>query len=167
MEVKKRKVEFAPYKHINNKHVVIMWDYKPIKHNNAKGVEIETPLATWQEHVFNYVPTMEDIQNVILNYYNEKTFEKITSGMMWNGMNIWLSTENQFNYKVIYDLAQQTNGANLPITLKFGTCNNPVYYQFIDIDTLTDFYTKTVEHVQSTLREGWQIKDSIDWKEFQ
>ena len=30
-------------------------------------------------------------------------------------MNIWLSSENQFNYKVAYDLALQTNGANLPI----------------------------------------------------
>ena len=40
--------------------------------------------------------------------------------MIWNNKRIWLSSENQFNYKVAYDLALQTNGANLPIIFKFG-----------------------------------------------
>jgi hypothetical protein len=40
-------------------------------------------------------------------------------------MPVWLSTENQFNYKAAFDLATQTGGKSLPVTFKFGSTNNP------------------------------------------
>ena len=40
-------------------------------------------------------------------------------------MPVWLSSENQFNYKAAYDLAVQTGGATLPVTFKFGTDEVP------------------------------------------
>lgn len=166
MEVKKRKTEFKPYKKVNNEYVTIMWDYKPIKKTNAMGVEIETPLAIWQEYTFNYKPTLSEIKNIIINYYNKKINEKILSGMIWNNMNIWLSSENQFNYKVAYDLALQTNGANLPIVFKFGDNETPVYHEFKTLQELSEFYMSSVMHIQNTLQEGWELKDSIDWKKY-
>lgn len=166
MEVKKRKTEFKPYKKVNNEYVTIMWDYKPIKKTNAMGVEIETPLAIWQEYTFNYNPTLSEIKNIIINYYNKKIDEKILSGMIWNNMNIWLSSENQFNYKIAYDLALQTNGANLPIVFKFGDNETPVYHEFKTLQELSDFYMSSVMHIQNTLQEGWELKDSIDWQKY-
>jgi hypothetical protein len=70
-------------------------------------------------------------------------------------MQVWLSTENQFNYKAAYDLAVQTQGATLPVMFKFGTTDKPVYYTFEDMETFTDFYTKAIHYVNTNLSEGW------------
>ena len=79
-------------------------------------------------------------------------------------MPIWLSSENQFNYKTAYDLAVQTNGASLPIKFKFGTDESPVYYTFESLEDFSDFYMSAVAHVNTVLNEGWEKKDSIDWE---
>ncbi len=78
-------------------------------------------------------------------------------------MPVWLSSENQFNYKAAFDLATQTAGANLPVRFKFGTDDEPQYYIFSNLEDLTDFYTKALKYVDSILNEGWEEKDSIDW----
>ena len=41
---------------------------------------------------------------------NDERDEKIVSGFVWRDMQVWLSSENQFNYKAAYDLAVQTKG---------------------------------------------------------
>ena len=81
-------------------------------------------------------------------------------------MPVWLSTENQFNYKAAYDLAVQTKGKSLPITFKFGSSSNPQYYTFNSLEELTDFYTKVINHVNECLKEGWKKKDSINWEDY-
>lgn len=163
MKVKKRKTEYKPYKTINNEYVTIMWDYKPVTKTNAMGVEVETPVAIWQEYTFNYIPNLNEIKKVILDYYNSIIQEKIISGMVWKNMKVWLSYENQLNYKTIYDLALQTSSSNLPIKIKFGSHETPEYYEFNDIEELKNFYMSCVAHIQKTLNDGWILKDSINW----
>jgi hypothetical protein len=163
MEVKNKKKYFKPYNKVNDKHVTIMWDYKPIFKANAKGEEIESPLATWQEHTFNHIPTLSEIKEVITSYYNKLIDQSILSGLVWNGMKVWLSNENQFNYKVAYDLAVQTNGATLPIIFKFGDNDETVYYEFKTLEDLSNFYITSINYVQTVLKEGWNKKDEINW----
>lgn len=163
MEVKNKKKYFKPYNKVNDKHVTIMWDYKPIFKSNAKGEEIESPLATWQEHTFNHIPTLSEIKEVITSYYNKLIDQSILSGLVWNGMKVWLSSENQFNYKVAYDLAVQTNGATLPIVFKFGDDEETVYYEFKTLEDLSNFYITSINYVQTVLKEGWNKKDEINW----
>lgn len=163
MEVKNKKKYFKPYNKVNDKHVTIMWDYKPIFKANAKGEEIESPLATWQEHTFNHIPTLSEIKEVITNYYNKLIDQSILSGLVWNGMKVWLSSENQFNYKVAYDLAVQTNGATLPIIFKFGDNDETIYYEFKTLEDLSNFYITSINYVQTVLKEGWNKKDEINW----
>lgn len=93
---------------------------------------------------------------------NSETDKRILTGFVWRDHNIWLSTENQFNYKAAYDIAVQTKGKNLPVTFKFGTEDYADYFQFEDMDTLEDFYTSAISYVQNTLAEGWKIKDAIE-----
>lgn len=114
----------------------------------------------------SYKPTLEEIRDIIIETYNKDIDDAILSGFTWNGFKIWLSSENQFNYKTAYDLAVQTNGATLPVTFKFGTSESPEYYEFDSLSTLSDFYTKAVNHVISTLSEGWKLKDSINLAEY-
>lgn len=96
------------------------------------------------------------------SYVNALTDEKILSGFVWKDMPVWLSTENQFNFKAAYDLAVQTQGVNLPVTFKLGENDgNPVYYTFADMDDLMDFYISAIMFIQTCLAEGWQQKDSF------
>ena len=110
---------------------------------------------------------MDMIKKEILAHYNKKIDDRILSGMTWRDYSIWLSTENQFNYKAAYDVAVQTNGKNLPIVFKFGNNDESVYYEFKDMETITDFYFSSLEFIQKTLKEGWKEKDSIDWSLYQ
>lgn len=117
----------------------------------------------YMEKEFNYKPSVDEIKELVLTWHNNEIDTKIISGFTWKDMPIWLSAENQFNYKAAFDLAIQTNGQNLPITFKFGTTENPIYYTFTDLGDIQDFYTSSVSYINSTLAEGWQTKDSIDF----
>ena len=68
-----------------------------------------------------------DIKNAILDAINKDVDQKILSGFTWKDMPVWLSTENQFNYKAAYDLAVMAQGKTLPVVFKFGTVDTPVY----------------------------------------
>ena len=77
--------------------------------------------VSFMEAEVSHKPSLKEVKNIVLNGYNQIIDEKILSGFVWKGMSVWLSSENQFNYKAAYDLAIQTEGANLPIKFKFGT----------------------------------------------
>ena len=114
-------------------------------------------------YTFKEKPTLAQVKEVIIAQINADIDRKILSGFVWRGMSVWLSTENQFNYKAAYDLAVQTSGAKLPVRFKFGTDEEPRYHTFSDLQEFTDFYTKAMAYVDATLNEGWEEKDSIDW----
>lgn len=116
--------------------------------------------------IFSYKPTIEEIKDIIISQINKNIDEKILSGLVWKNMPIWLSSENQFNYKAAYDLAIQTNGATLPVTFKFGVDDTPIYHTFESLDEFQDFYTTSLAYVQQTLLDGWSEKDNIDWNIF-
>ena len=136
----------------------VRWDFQPYYNENGKQEGV-----TYCEHEFKFKPTLDHIKEVVLAGYNEIINKEIINGFVWNGMKVWLSNENQFNYKSAYDLAIHTNGEYLPVMFKFGTDEEPIYYTFNDIETLNDFYTKAITHITAVLNEGWELKDNIDW----
>lgn len=117
-------------------------------------------------HTFNHCPTLDEVKDIVLSQMNADIDEKILCGFVWRDMPVWLSSENQFNYKAAYDLAVQTDGATLPVRFKFGINDTPIYHTFNDLSELTDFYTKALAHVNETLNEGWTAKDNINWEKF-
>lgn len=119
--------------------------------------------CSWVEEDFNHKPSTGEIKETITGWYNGKTEEEILTGFEWNGHLVWLSMENQLNYKVAYDLAVQTDGQNLPVTFKFGTDEEPYYQTFDTLEELRDFYVQMIGHIQDALSEGWNGKDAIDW----
>lgn len=124
-------------------------------------------VGKWVETTLNYNPTLSQIKELVLDYYNKQIDKKILEGFKWNGYDVWLSSENQFNYKAAYDLAVQTQGNTLPVTFKFGDNLNPQYHTFETLEEFTDFYTKAIKFINDTLAEGWQKKDSIDWSVYE
>ena len=118
--------------------------------------------AVYMEEEFLHKPTPDEIRSTIVGWYNQQTDEAILSGFEYEGCMVWLSSENQFNYKAAHDLAVQTNGATLPVTFKLGTDDQPVYKVFDKVEDLTEFYTEAMLYIQSVLADGWKKKDMLD-----
>jgi len=114
---------------------------------------------------FNNIPTKHELKEIIEAHVNSLTDERILSGYVWRNNPVWLSSENQFNFKAAYDLAYQTNGASLPAKYKLGedAQGNPIYYDFIDLATFQDFYFGCVGWIQRCINDGWDEKDSVDY----
>lgn len=124
--------------------------------------EKEDGNASYMEHEFNHKPTDGEIRSTVMAWYNTQTDTEILSGFSYGDVPVWLSGENQFNYKSAYDLAVQTGGDTLPVTFKFGTDTQPHYHTFETLEELTDFYTKAMCHIQNALTDGWEKKDAFD-----
>lgn len=125
--------------------------------------EKEDGSSDWYEQDYDHKPTLEEIRDTIVKFHNGQVDAKILSGFSWKDMPVWLSSENQFNYKASFDLAVQTNGQNLPVRFKFGTDKDPKYYDFKTVDELSDFYTSAIKFINDTLQDGWAEKDSVDF----
>ena len=121
----------------------------------------------WRKN-YDHKPTIEELKKDIEALIDSIVDNKILSGFSWNGKPLWLSTENQFNYKAAYDLAIQNNGATLPIKFKFGEDANGkvIYHTFTTLTSFSDFYTKAISFINITLNEGWKEKDNIDYSIF-
>lgn len=124
--------------------------------------ESEDGSTSYMEAEFGHKPDNDEIRQTVIGWINTQTDLTILSGFEWNGKVVWLSSENQFNYKAAHDLALQTSGATLPVTFKFGTDDEPCYHSFETVEELSDFYTKAMLHIQSTLSDGWKKKDAFD-----
>lgn len=117
---------------------------------------------------YDHIPTIEEVKADIEALINAHTDATILTGFSWNGKPVYLSSENQFNFKAAYDLAFQTDGANLPAKFKLGEDaeGNPVYHTFTKTEVLADFVMRTFAYINNALKEGWQEKDSIDYSVF-
>lgn len=69
---------------------------------------------------FDHKPVKEELTKLITDEINARTNRKIIEGLTWNDMPVWLSTENQLNFKSVYDMAVQAAGASLPVEFKLG-----------------------------------------------
>ena len=116
---------------------------------------------------YKYKPEVDELKDEIFELVNEEVDKTILSGYEYDGKMVWLSTENQFNYKAAYDLAVQTGGASLPVTLKLGTLEEPEYVTFEDVETFSAFYIGAIKFIQKVLEEGWNEKDKVDWTKFE
>lgn len=119
------------------------------------------------EHRFYSKPTLEEVKTIITNFINEQTDLKILSGLRYDNQLVWLSAENQANYKAAYDLAVQTQGESLPYKVKLGTEDTPVYKEFSTLQDFKAFYLSVQRHINDTINEGWARKDAIDWSLYQ
>lgn len=136
----------------------VRWDIQPYIKEDG-----EEQGVSFLEAEVLHKPTIKEVKDIILGWENEMIDERILLGFKWNDIPVWLSTENQFNYKAAYDLAVQTGGMNLPIVFKFGTTEEPVYHTFSTVDELSGFYLSAMAYINDVLAAGWEKKDEIDW----
>lgn len=165
INITNKKENYKPIQVVGN-GILISFGYKDTIIKDADGNNVTTGLGTWTEHIFPNRRTVSQIKTFILDELNRRIDHKILSGFKWRDMEVWLSTENQFNYKAAYDLAVQTGGANLPVTFKFGTTDEPVYHTFTTLEEINSFYLSAMKYITDTLAEGWKEKDAIDWNAY-
>ena len=139
---------------------VAYWDFKELEDEQFEYIGEE----------FDYKPSLSEVKRVITQYYNNLCDEEIRSGLEFEGNQVWLSQENQINYKSAFDLNFQNVSAGkpfIPMTFKLGTDEEPVYRNFEDISDMQVFITACFTHIQNTLSKYWEIKDNIDWNKYQ
>lgn len=139
---------------IGNENYLLRWD---VKKNNE--------VYSYEECIIKN-PTINEIKELIINYYNKQCDQEIVQGFYFEGNQVWLTSENTFNYKTSWDLAFQTNGANLPSTFKFGTNEKPIYRVFETVSDLQDFYVQSITYIENVLKKYWLIKDGIEWDKY-
>ena len=104
-----------------------------------------------------YKPTMEEEIEDSVKMINEETDERILNDFVWNGNEFYLSLENQFNFKNLYDLREMKE---YPITIKtktgFTTLN--------DVQEVEEFYLAGVEFIENCLKDGWRRKADAERK---
>ena len=98
-----------------------------------------------------YELTMEEEIERSIKLINEETDNKILNGFVWNGHEFYLSMENQFNFKNLFDLRDTRE---YPITIK--TKNG--FTTLEDIYQLSGFYLSGVKFIENCLKEGWERK---------
>jgi hypothetical protein len=136
---------------------IIIWDVKEIGENEY----------SFMKENFKSKPSLIDIKKVIIDYYNAECDKEILSGLQFENNLVWLTSENQFNYKASWDFALNKDGINLPVVFKLGTDDEPVYRSFNTIEDLDTFMITVMNHIQTTLQKYWTIKDNIDWTKYE
>lgn len=118
---------------------------------------------------YDHKPTKTELKEDITQLIDGITDSKILQGFRWNEVSVYLSTENQMNFKAAFDLNMQTGGLMLPVKFKLGedTEGNAVYHTFENMDDFTDFYTSAVSYINQCLNEGWAEKDSLDMSSYE
>lgn len=85
----------------------VRWDFRPKLDSDGNP----TGVNWYEEEAYGFIPTIEDIQQTITEWYNKQTNERILHGFEWNGRRVLLSDENKFNYKAIIDEAARRETA--------------------------------------------------------
>lgn len=111
--------------------------------------------ATWMEHDFDHRPTADEIRALYVELVNEEVQQQILTGFTWNDKPVWLSTENQLNFR---------SAPTMPVRFKLGEDENgtPVYHTFTSQNSLTAFNKAVADHIASCLNDGWTRKDAFD-----
>lgn len=144
---------------LSDDHYVLSYGFDKDKDSDESGY-------CWRKD-YGHKPTEEELKGDIATHVNKLIDEKILAGFIYEGNIVYLSSENQFNYKAAFDLCMLTDRGNLPVTFKFGQENDPKYRQFSTKEDLKDFYLSAISFVTNTLAEGWAEKDMIYKKDMQ
>jgi len=157
----------------------LLTDFAPVRQDASRTVisfdlqRVDGEHATWHELYFYHKrdgkPTLTQIRAAITADINDRVRQRITSTLSWNQKPVWLSTENQQDWKAAYDRALQTDGANLPLKYKIGEQEDgtPVYHTFTSVNAFGDFWAACLQHIHQCLADGWQMKDEIDWSVYE
>lgn len=154
--------------------IVVGYDYKEIDDSHAEWFEIYFYKAQIAK------PTLEQIKEAIDADIDSQTDEKILNGYQWtilhgedqgNVVKVWLSKENQNNFKAKHDVAKEyPNLVTWPMKYKVSEdaeTKRPIYEYFDNMEELVQFYIGGLNYIETTYNAGWDRKDGIDMEAYE
>ena len=114
----------------------------------------------YEEYIFvptPYKPTVEEEIEQSVETINKETDERILNDFRWRDYEFYLSLENQFNFKNLFDLREIKE---YPITIKTKTG----FAALEDAIEVEEFYLSGVKFVEECLKEGWKRKAEAEEK---
>ena len=137
----------------------VRWDIR-----KSEGLAGSRSYGTnYMERLFDHLPTLQEVRASVEAWIDTETEAAITGDMTWEGCAVDLSAENRQNYTAEFNLAVLTGGENLPVTVRMGTDENPVYRDFTTLTELAAFYEAVRRHVRTRQQAGWLRKAEIDY----
>lgn len=158
---------------MNNKYCGNIADFFPVVEDTSRvvishGLQVAEngEDATWYEVVFykkQGKPTIEQIKKAVIDDINAHTKAKIVGGFVWNGINVWLSEENQHN------ISEAQRLGIVPSKFKLGENEDgtPIYHTFETTEELQEFELAMTQYIKSCLEAGWEEKDGMDWTPYE
>ena len=135
-----------------------------------EGSEEKNSGVTFIETEYPYKPSLVEIVAYVTAVKNRQIDDAIIGGYQWQGIPVWLSTENQFNYLMTLILAKLYEGSDLvkfPIIFKLGTDEEPVMHPFQDLQELESFCFGAFNYIQGVLAQGWKDKAAMDFTPYE
>ncbi len=174
---------------MNNKFNGIKADYAPVREDASRIIisygltKLSKDSYEWME-VYLYKKqqnslTLADVKKAILGDIDAETDAKILCGYQWTVLhgddagktaNVWLSKENQMNYKAKHDAAKDyPTLVTFPMKYKIAETEDSedIYEEFQDIEELAQFFLGAVSYIETCVNEGWTKKRSIDWAPYE
>lgn len=105
-----------------------------------------------------YTPPKRTLESLIMqsnNSINSQTDRKILNDFEYNGNKFYLTMENQFNFKNLYDLRFVRE---YPVMVKTATG----FMQLNNSTEVETFYLTGVKFIETCLEEGWQKKAAAE-----
>lgn len=108
---------------------------------------------------YDHRPTMAEVKTDIEELINEQVQERIRTGMEYETMPVWLSEENQLNFRSV---------PRVPVRFKLGEYSDgkPAYRVFETREELADFNEAIANHIAQCLNAGWDEKDAVDYSAY-
>lgn len=109
---------------------------------------------------YDHRPTREEIQADIEALINEQVAERIREGLVYDNIHVWLSKENQLNFR---------STPTIPVRFKLGNYadGTTAYKIFETREELESFNGVVADHIARCLNEGWDEKDAVDYSVYE
>lgn len=147
-----------------------VWRVRTDIQPDTDGESGEQKGVTFIETEYPYKPSLAEIVAYVTAVMNKQIDASIIGGYTWNGIPVWLSTENQFNYLMTLILAKLYEGTDLvkfPIIFKLGTDEDPVMHPFQNLQELESFCFGAFNYIQGVLAQGWKDKAAFDFTPYE
>lgn len=136
----------------------VRWDYR-------SEVVDEEVIHTCMQEMYPAKPTLAQIKATIYTWFNEVAKDAIMGTFLWRGVQLWLSTENQSNYAAAYSMLQ-AGVQLLPITLRGGSDEEPVYLTIETKAEFDEFWQSARRHIDTIRQSTWDAKAAFDFSDY-
>ena len=123
--------------------------------------------------------SLQEIKDAIIKDINDRVDENILCGYPWTvlhgddagkAVKVWLSKENQSNFKAKYDLHYQKPEAlsfPLPYKISEDDDQNGIFEEFATFEELEQFYLGGIGYIEQCYQAGWAEKKAFDWTPYE